>query len=181
MLAATRLPRSRVLWCAALVGATMVAPCATAYAQGGATPTHRILGTVHDSIANAPLGGALVQLISRSNPAWARSTTSGLDGRFLFDSVPPGAYELGYLHPRLDSMHVVPPARTVQLPGADSSVRLAVPSFATLARAACPDTPLADDDALFVGRLWPARAGAPASAGIVSVQWAETLIDGGLQ
>lgn len=163
------------------MGAAMASPCATAYAQGGATPTHRILGTVHDSIANAPLGSALVQLISRSNPAWARSTTSGSDGRFLFDSVPPGAYELGYLHPRLDSMHVVPPARTVHLPGADSSVRLAVPSFATLARAACPDSPLADDDALFVGRLWPARTGAPVSAGIVGVQWAETVIDGAVQ
>ncbi len=181
MLAATRLFHHSVIWCALHMGAAIAFPCVTAYAQGGATPSHRILGTVHDSIANAPLGSALVQLISRSNPAWARSTTSGSDGRFLFDSVPPGAYELGYLHPRLDSMHVVPPARTVQLPGADSSVRLAVPSFATLARAACPDSPLADDEALFVGRLWPARAGAPVSAGIVSVQWAETVIDGGVQ
>jgi hypothetical protein len=142
---------------------------------------HRVAGVVHDSIAEAPLRGALVQLVARNNPGWARTATSGPDGRFAFDSVPSGAYALGYLHPRLDSMHVVPPARTVQLPGADSSVQLAVPSFATLARAACPNSPLADDDALFVGRLWPARAGAPVSAGIVSVQWSETLIDGSVQ
>jgi hypothetical protein len=142
---------------------------------------HRIGGTVFDSIASAPLGGALVQLVARDNPGWARTTTSGADGRFVIDSVPAGAYALGYLHPRLDSLHVTPPLRTVQLPGADSSVRLAVPSIATLARAACPDVSLADDEAIFMGRLRPARAGAPVSAGMVSVLWSETIIDGGVQ
>jgi hypothetical protein len=175
-------PRFRsARWRLALVGAVVAWPNASAHAQGGMAALHRVAGVVHDSIAEAPLRGALVQLVARNDPGWARTATSGPDGRFVIDSVPPGAYALGYLHPRLDSMHVVPPARTVQLPGPDSSVLLAVPSFATLARAACPDSPLADDDALFVGRLWPARAGAPVSAGIVSVQWSETLIDGGVQ
>ena len=168
-------------WRLALLGAVVVWPNASAHAQGGKPNVHRIGGLVFDSIASAPLGGALVQLVARDNPAWARTTTSGTDGRFVIDSVPPGAYALGYLHPRLDSLHVTPPLRTVQLPGADSSVRLAVPSVATLARAACPEVSLAEDEAIFMGRLWPARAGAPVSAGRVSVLWSETIIDGGVQ
>jgi hypothetical protein len=168
-------------WRIVLLGAVVAWPNAAAHAQGGMPNEHRIGGTVFDSIASAPLGGALVQLVARDNPGWARTTSSGADGRFVIDRVPPGVYTLGYLHPRLDSLHVTPPLRTVQLPGADSSVRLAVPSVATLARAVCPDVSLADDEAIFMGRLWPARAGAPVTAGRVSVLWSETIIEGGVQ
>jgi hypothetical protein len=181
-MAAPYCPRFRsALWCLALVGAVVAWPNASAHAQGGMPNVHRIGGIVFDSIASAPLGGALVQLVARGNPGWARTTTSGTDGRFVIDSVPPGTYVLGYLHPRLDSLHVTLPLRRVQLPGADSSVPLAVPSVATLARATCPDVVLADDEAVFMGRLWPARAGAPISAGTVSVLWSETVIDGSVQ
>jgi hypothetical protein len=174
-----RFPSAR--WRIVLLGAVIAYPTAMAHAQGGVSHAHRIAGTVFDSIASAPLGGALVQLVARDTPAWARTSTSGADGRFVIDSVPPGVYTLGYLHPRLDSLHVTPPVRTVQLPGADSSVQLAIPSVATLARAACPDVSLADDEAIFMGRLRAAQTGAPVTAGIVSVRWWETIIDGGVQ
>ncbi len=149
--------------------------------QDAAPRMHRLVGTVQDSTSAGPLAGALVQLVSLDNRAWARSAISRADGGFVFDSLPPGAYALGYLHPRLDSLHLEPPLREVRVPGADSLALLAVPSVAAIARAACPDAPLADDEALFIGRLRPSREGVPASFGRVSVTWSETVIGGGVE
>jgi hypothetical protein len=152
-----------------------------ANAQERTAPTLPITGVVYDSIANAPLAGALVQLLSLGDRTWARSAVAEADGRFRFDSVPAGGYVLGFLHPRLDSLLITPPLREVRVPDVEAGVTLAVPSVGTIARAVCPEAPLAADEALFIGHVRSARDATPAAFGVVHVQWSETIIDGSVR
>src|SRR5687768_8460338 len=68
-----------------------------------------VSGVVHDSIARAPLVGAIVQLVRADSLArLSRTTTSDSLGRFAFVGVPAGRYMLGFFHQMLDSLGVEP-------------------------------------------------------------------------
>lgn len=67
-----------------------------------AQPSFQIAGVVVDSLTGQPLSRTQVVVESTSVPNAGQSTTTGDDGRFLFDNVAPGKYSLsaqrrGYL------------------------------------------------------------------------------------
>lgn len=70
------------------------------------TGTVRVTGTVYDSVRSRPLGGAVVQLVRAAELTAARSVTADSLGRFVIDSVTPGAHLVGFYHPLLDVLGV---------------------------------------------------------------------------
>lgn len=140
-------------------------------AQTGAT----VSGLVTDSIARAPLAGAMVQLLAANNPADAgRTATSDSLGRYNIPNVPDGSYKLGFIHPMLDSIGIEAPLREVDIRGG-RSVRadLAIPSPAKVRAAICGPRSLNDSTGVLIGSVHDARDGAPAANVTVVGEWLE--------
>src|SRR3954463_2865805 len=111
----------------ALVGAVALAPPAPA--QRGAIP---LRGMVFDSLRGQPMRDAFVSIAGG-----AQVITTDARGRFQFDSVAPGPHEIMAQHPILDSIGLSGLSAHAVVSGKGSEITLAVPSFATLWRAAC--------------------------------------------
>lgn len=141
-----------------------------------AQQTGEVTGTVYDSVARAPLRGAIVQMLGLTGtPSFTDSTDSR--GRFTFRAVPIGQYFVEFTHPVLDSLALELPLSSADV-RADATTRLslAVPSPATIITQACRTTP-ADSAALFFGMLRDARTGRGLDDGRVTVRWTEIVID----
>jgi len=67
-------------------------------AHAGAQARASVNGIVYDSLASAPLSGALVAIVGTS-----RSTISDDKGRFRFDSLAPNTYTFTAQHDAIDS------------------------------------------------------------------------------
>jgi len=141
-------------------------------------PAAQVSGVVYDSIARAPLAGAMVQLVTADNPAsLSRATSSDSRGRFTFDSVPKGRYTLGFFHPMLDSLGIEPPERELAVRGERVvHIDLAIPSPERIQLAICGAGTLGG---VIVGYVRDARSRAPAPGVTVSVTWVELVIKPG--
>lgn len=132
-----------------------------AVALGGArlaTAEHASLaGTVHDSIAGAPLAGARVYLDGTS---YAAQTDSA--GRFRLEELPEGTYSVGFTHPRLTELGLLLPPRPLALRrGATAQAELALPSLTTWLALACGDSARPPGRAVLVGVVRDAATGTP--------------------
>jgi hypothetical protein len=147
-------------------------------AQSAASIT-RVQGVVFDSIGNRPLRGAMVQLIELPPGRGAHSAVTDSAGRFEMDSVVPGSYMAGFLHPLLDSMGIEAANENVVVrDGALTRIALAVPSAQHVARAICGEAAggsdhgsAGDDDGMIVGHVRDADTGAPLPGTAVTLQW----------
>ncbi|GAC1685173.1 MAG: hypothetical protein NVS9B3_03460 [Gemmatimonadaceae bacterium] len=137
-------------------------------------------GEVYDSVAQAPLGSAVVQVVSALDPtsgAIATITTKA-DGTFSVPAVRPGRYLISFLHPALDSLGIEAPTRLFDVvAGRRAYVELAVPSGESLARAYCPARPPGDSSGVLVGFVRDAETGRPVPGADVVATWRETVID----
>jgi hypothetical protein len=186
----TRLPRITGVIAGLAVGALAVVLVGgmreSLLAQTGATLV-RVQGVVFDSIGNRPLGGAMVQLIELPPGRGAHTAISDSLGRFQMDSVTPGSYMAGFLHPLLDSIGIEAANDSVRVrEGAPTRISLAVPSARRVARAICGDGKAAgkadravagDTLGMIVGHVRDASSGAPLPGTAVTLQW-QTLVLG---
>ncbi len=139
-----------------------------------------ITGFVRDSLTNAPLGGASIQLVPSATP-WAagRMVKSDSIGRFRIDTVAPGQYLIGFQHPRLDSLGLDAVNRTIDV---DKVIRyqrvdLALPSGRTFVTTLCGAR--ADSTGVVIGRVFSADDAVSLSGGSVVVRFAQMRIDNG--
>ncbi len=140
-----------------------------------------VSGIVRDSIARAPLAGAVVQLVAADNPArFGRTANSDSLGRFVFTDVPDGRYTLGFFHPILDSLGVEAPLKGVSVDNHRSvQTDLAVPSPARIRTAICGKPQKGDSSSLVLGIVRDASNGAPASGVTVRGEWVELSFKSG--
>ena len=155
-------------------------------AQAGGAPA-RVQGVVFDSIANRPLAGAMVQLVELPPGHDAHTVITDSLGGFQMDSVRPGSYVAGFLHPLLDSIGIEAPGYGVLVrDGTLTHIALAVPSAQHVARAICGGDRAAgkpehagagDSSGMIVGHVRDAATGAPLPGTAVTLQW-KTLVLG---
>src|SRR4051794_22929196 len=92
-----------------------VAPHDLAVAQAG---SHRLHGTVFDSIAHAALPGAVVQAVQMDSisgmKARAYTATTDERGRFTIGGVPTGRFVVGFQHEALNALGLDSPKRIVE-------------------------------------------------------------------
>lgn len=132
----------------------------------------RISGTVYDSLTSqGPLRGATIVLIEQG-----RYATSDDRGRFAIDSVAPGKYSIGFMHPVLDSLGLFVPAILVEVPAIGIvRVKLSTPSPATAYARLCPGK---RDDATGVlyGRVSDVDSDAALPGADIFTDWTEILL-----
>jgi hypothetical protein len=87
-----------------------------------------VSGDVYDSVDAAPIGDAMVQMVSQSNAAVSFTTTSDSAGHYRIAHVPPGKYILGFLDETLSELGLSAVERAVEV-GADpvEDLQLATP------------------------------------------------------
>jgi protocatechuate 3,4-dioxygenase beta subunit len=149
--------RSFGVLCAVLVSAQL------SQAQELAPVTVR--GVAWDSLRAAPLSRAFIGIAGT-----ARSATSDARGRFRFDSVVPGTYTFTMQHDVLDSVGFTGRSARVAIDATHNTVSIAVPSFATLWRAACGGGAPPKDTGFVYGTVRDA-ADHPAANALVGVSW----------
>jgi hypothetical protein len=160
------------MWCGLLALSVASHP---AHAQSG-----RIVGAVFDSVVIRPLPGAVVQMVSVSDPSLSRTIVADSLGRFRADTVPVGAWALAAMHPRLDSLGLdqIRGSATVA-PTGQTRVTIAVPSARPLARLVCGAPAIdADTSGYLIGTLRTATPSRAAVAGRVHVEWLEMTVTG---
>lgn len=141
-------------------------------AQTTKTGQTQIVGVVVDSVNGGFLRNASILL----EPT-ARSTESDSTGRFKFDSLPPGTYQLGVFHPVLDALDVSIATKQFQT-AADSAtvVIIAVPSPATIVKSHCADKRTGAGSSAILGHVSDPETLQPVAGAEVSLGWTEIEI-----
>ena len=159
-----------------LVLATLSAHLAAAQAPDTArrTPGITVSGFVRDSIGNAPLTGALVQLVPADGGTnVVRTAVTDPFGFFTMEDVPGGRFTLGFFHPMLDSLGMAAPLREVLVAGSPVRADLAIPSAVRYRAAVCGTRSARDSGAVLVGFVRDAERGVPAAGVTVMGEWLE--------
>ncbi|MGZ8414545.1 MAG: carboxypeptidase regulatory-like domain-containing protein [Gemmatirosa sp.] len=146
-----------------------------------AGPPVRLVGTAWDSLARAPLAGALIQLAPQANPsAPARTAVADSLGRWQIDSLPQGSYLAGYFHPTLDELGFDPPTFRVLVEG-DSVARLDIglPGARTMRTLLCGKASASDSTGAIIGVLRDAEGEEAIAGATLSVAWRELVIEKG--
>ena len=149
----------------------------TAGAQGTGVV---VSGTVYDSLAHRPLGGAVVELASDDSANVHRTVVADSVGRYLIDSVPRGRYVIGFFHPVLDSLTLEPILHQVVVAGDVAvSADLGIPSAARLRAAFCPARDGQAPKGAFVGVVRDSRDGKPVGGAPVVAEWWDMVLGRG--
>ena len=137
-------------------------------AQGGRVTIH---GVAYDSLHREPLGNASITIAGG-----VRNTKSDSLGRFQFDSVAPGVYTVIMHHAVLDSVGFGSMSSRATITDGRNETRIAIPSFATLWRAACGGSPPRDSGFVY-GTIREASGLEPVENATVEVTWTDFVID----
>ena len=168
---APREVRQRGRWgsrCLTLALVLSEAP-AFALAQTPGQPGRRIEGTVFDSTRGEPVTGATVFLFGTPLRA-----TTGPDGSFVLDSVPPGRYTAVFFHERLGELGLSPgPSEVEVVEGGPTRLSLAIPSVATVLAVQCGFEPSAprESSGVLLGLVTDGETGVPLPRARVRLSW----------
>jgi uncharacterized protein (DUF2141 family) len=136
---------------------------------GSKTGKAQIVGVVVDSLNGRYLSDADVVIEGTK----ATLETDSL-GKFKIDSLAPGTYQVGVFHPLLDTLGISLATKPFHIgPDSSSFVLLAVPSAATIIRAACAVKPGGRDMSAVIGHVNDPETLQPIAQAEVSVAWAE--------
>ena len=160
-----------------------VAALGTASAQGAPAPARDaglVRGFVYDSIAQAPLPGAVVQVMllgSDLDHAVRLTGRTDAEGRYEIAGVPEGSFMIGFFHPKLDSLGIEAPVRRgTRSQQASPAMNLAVPSATTIVGSACGRRAVRDSSGFLAGYiLRPENGGARQNAQLLA-RWSEIII-----
>ena len=153
--------------CASVLGAQKTT--STTQSTGSTTGQARIVGVVVDSLNGGFLSGADIQV--QGGPEMLQTDSLG---RFRFDSLVPGMYQIGVYHALLDTLGLMLATEPFRV-GPDSStfVLLAVPTAEAMIRAMCPVQSGAKATSAIVGHVNDPETLQPVAKAEVSVAWDE--------
>ena len=133
----------------------------------------RVDGVAYDSVTKAPLANALIAV-----QGTGRSAMSDAKGKFRLDSVPEGTHLVAMTHAAFDSVGLSGITSRVTFVNNMPRVLMAVPSFASIWRAACGDMPVPKDSALVFGAVRRSTNGDAVGTPAVEISWVD-LVGGG--
>ena len=142
--------------------------------------THTVRGVVFDSIARAPLAGAVVQIALVDTSAKAPRifwTTAEPSGRFQIGGLPAGKFAIGFQSEALSALGLESPLRAFELADDSSfTLDLAIPSGATVRAQRCGKDGGRDNDGALAGLVVDSHGSAALRGAVVVVQWLEVVL-----
>ena len=127
--------------------------------------TATIVGFVEDSLRGGPLTAAEVTLVGTDYAA-----LTDLGGRFTFDGLPPGEYQIRVEHPFLDTLGLALMLRPVTLvAGQRLGIGASTPSLDNFRTANCPKGGVNVGPTMVFGRVLDAETEAPLANAAVSI------------
>ncbi|MBC7843957.1 MAG: carboxypeptidase regulatory-like domain-containing protein [Gemmatimonadaceae bacterium] len=136
----------------------------------------RVSGSVYDSVGMKPLGGAIVRIVRRDDPATGLTARTDSAGAFRYDSVPSGVWVATYLHPVLDSLHLEPAIVRLEIRDANAvEMPLFTPSGRSLATRLC-GAALSAELGLILGEVRRATDGSSIAGATVEITWPEWVL-----
>ena len=164
---------SLLILIAAVAQATADAQITASADSTSRPPRHSVAGVVFDSIHGRPLRGAEVMLAG--TPI---SAVTDPFGRFRFDSLAPGEYQVAFFHPLLDSISLAAAPQTLSVPlMPGKGVMLALPSIETLVKGICR-TDSSANASILVGRIEDPDTRRPVPGANVFVLWTDFKVNG---
>ena len=149
-------------------------------AQDSAPLRHAVHGVVFDSVAQAPLAGAVVQIARResSGPLYSAATDS--TGHFRIAGLPTGKFVIGFYHDALTAFGLDAPLRTFAL-AADTNVTidLGVPSGAVVRALRCGGDSTKSRGGLLAGFVRNAEDNTALPGATVTAEWRAIALDPG--
>ena len=147
-------------------------------AAGRDTIGTTVSGEVYDSVTAQPVGGAVVQMVSQTNPAVSFTVVSDSVGRYRIARVPAGTYVLGFIDETLSELGFSSVERPLEVGAAPvDDVALATPGAATIRARICGPSSPNDSTGVMVGFVRDAATGMPLGLSTVVVVWREVVID----
>lgn len=121
-----------------------------------------VAGVVYDSTRARPLEGATVFVLGTGKVA-----TTGADGRFRINGLPPGPHEIAFIHPYADSLGIPLTPRPIALVDARLiDIDLFIPRAL-----GCPATAGDPERATITGFVIDAETGEPAAGAHLAAEW----------
>ena len=141
---------------------------------------HVVRGVVYDSVARAPLVGAVVEIALRDATGPVYSSETDSTGRFRITDVPAGHFLVGFYHEALTVLGLDAPSRPLDLAGdTEVVVDLAVPSGAVVYALRCGGSSTASRRGMLVGYVRDAVRNAALAGLTVTVGWRAIAFDPG--
>jgi len=144
---------------------------------------HTIRGAVFDSVAGAPLTGAVVQVAPRDSTGRSFTATTDSAGRYRIADVPSGRYLVGFDHDALGALSLDAPFRAIELAAdaadAAATVNLGIPSGRVVRALLCGDDSSEYAGGVIAGYLRDAGSGAAVPGAAVRVEWRAIVLDPG--
>lgn len=129
-----------------------------------------VRGIAFDNLRGKPLRDARITLVGGN-----RTATTDDRGRFQFDSVLPGVHTFAMQHAALDSLGFNGFSTRATITNGRDEVRIALPNFATLWRAACGG-PVPNDGGFVYGTVRDADGLRPVANAVVEVSWTDMVL-----
>ncbi|MEO8622725.1 MAG: carboxypeptidase regulatory-like domain-containing protein [bacterium] len=168
-------------WRTLALGALFASPL---QAQSAAlAASHVVSGIVYDSIAHAPLAGALVQVALADSAQRVFTATADAAGRYRVAGLPSGRFAIVFQHDALNALGLESPLFALEL-GVDTSVtaNLAIPSGQAVRALRCTNPAKDAGDGMIGGYVFDARSEGTLAGAEVQVRWVEvTFQKGGLR
>jgi len=139
---------------------------------GAKTGKAQIIGIVVDSLNGGFLSAASIMIDGMK----ASAETDSL-GKFVFDNLAPGTFQLGVFHPRLDTLSLSIVTRPFHVgPDSTSVVLIAIPSAATLVHERCPSRTGAIGMSALIGQVRDPETLQAVDKAEVTIAWTEIEI-----
>ena len=140
-------------------------------------PNHVVSGVVFDSIARAPLVGAVVQIALADASAKIFTTTADAAGHYRVAGLPAGRFGIVFQHDALNALGIEAPLRAFEL-GTDTSVvmNLAIESGPVTRLRSCGKDAGGESDGMLAGYVVDAARVSPIPHATVVIRWIETAL-----
>ncbi|HEX6049848.1 MAG TPA: carboxypeptidase regulatory-like domain-containing protein [Gemmatimonadaceae bacterium] len=125
-----------------------------------------VRGVAYDSLRPGPLENAIITIAGT-----ALRATTDTTGRFQIENVPRGTHTFVAQHPALDSIGFTGISTRATIAADAEGIMIAIPSFATLWRAACGGSRPPRDSGFVYGTIRSAPGGTAVPNATVDVTW----------
>ncbi len=143
--------------------------------------TSVVQGVVYDSVARAPLAGAIVQVVlidsAVSAPQRAFTALSDSTGHYRIEGLPSGRFAIGFQHRAVDALGIEVPLRAFASSGDSVTMNLAIPEGTAVRKLVCGAEQRLEGEGMLAGYVLDGRGENALKGAAVKARWVELALE----